>query len=311
MVSGAVVVSSQTTSVRAANLLASFIIIPMALLIQGESIIMFWARYNVLWWAIIGQLLIAGLLLRTGIAHFNREELLGRELDTLNLRWSWRTFKSAFWGQSRSLVGWYQNELADTLRSMAIPIGMIALAFAAAVWIGAGQARLFVLPAELLDWRQLDQGFLQGLEGIQFFSVAGVGTVWLHNLRVVALATVLGIFSFGVLAVIVLMLPFIIIGYFMANMANVGLNPIVFITALVLPHGILEIPAIILAGAAILHLGATFAAPAHGQAIGEAWLRSLADWAKVMLGLVLPLLLGAALLEVLLTPRLAVWILGS
>ena len=311
MVSGAVVVSSQTTSVRAANLLASFIIIPMALLIQGESIIMFWARYNVLWWAIIGQLLIAGLLLRTGIAHFNREELLGRELDTLNLRWSWRTFKSAFWGQSRSLVGWYQNELADTLRSMAIPIGMIALAFAAAVWIGAGQARLFVLPADLLNWRNLDQGFLQGLEGIQFFSIAGVGTVWLHNLRVVALATVLGIFSFGVLAVIVLMLPFIIIGYFMANMANVGLNPIVFFTALVLPHGILEIPAIILAGAAILHLGATFAAPAHGQAIGEAWLRSLADWAKVMLGLVLPLLLGAALLEVLLTPRLAVWILGS
>ncbi|MFN2290329.1 MAG: ABC transporter permease, partial [Anaerolineae bacterium] len=37
MVAGAVVVSSQTTSVRAANLLASFIIVPMALLIQGES----------------------------------------------------------------------------------------------------------------------------------------------------------------------------------------------------------------------------------------------------------------------------------
>ena len=53
MVSGAVVVSTQTTSVRAANLLASFIIIPMALLIQGESVIMFWARYSVLWWAIL------------------------------------------------------------------------------------------------------------------------------------------------------------------------------------------------------------------------------------------------------------------
>ena len=38
MVSGAVVVSSQTTSVRAANLLASFIIIPMALLMQAEAV---------------------------------------------------------------------------------------------------------------------------------------------------------------------------------------------------------------------------------------------------------------------------------
>ncbi len=44
MVSGAVVVSSQTTSVRAANLLASFIIIPMAMLLVGESMIMFWAK---------------------------------------------------------------------------------------------------------------------------------------------------------------------------------------------------------------------------------------------------------------------------
>jgi ABC-type transport system involved in multi-copper enzyme maturation permease subunit len=40
MVSGAVVISSQTTSVRAANLLASFIIIPIAELIIGESVIM-------------------------------------------------------------------------------------------------------------------------------------------------------------------------------------------------------------------------------------------------------------------------------
>ena len=73
MVSGAVVVSSQTTSVRAANLLASFIIIPMALLIQGESIVMFWGRYSALWLVIFGEVLIAWLLVRTGIAHFNRE----------------------------------------------------------------------------------------------------------------------------------------------------------------------------------------------------------------------------------------------
>ena len=90
MVSGAIVVSSQTTSVRAANLLASFIIIPMAFLIQGEAIIMFWAQYSVLWWAILGQVLITGLLIRTGVAYFNREDMLGRELDTLNLGWAWR-----------------------------------------------------------------------------------------------------------------------------------------------------------------------------------------------------------------------------
>ncbi|MDO9348276.1 MAG: ABC transporter permease subunit, partial [Anaerolineales bacterium] len=37
MVSGAIVISTQATSVRAANLMSSFVVIPMALLIQGES----------------------------------------------------------------------------------------------------------------------------------------------------------------------------------------------------------------------------------------------------------------------------------
>ena len=36
-----------------------------------------------------------------------------------------------------------------------------------------------------------------------------------------------------------------------------------------------------------------------------------ADWAKVMVGLVLPLLLGAAVLEVVITPKVAFWIFGG
>jgi len=266
--------------------------------------------YQVLWWAILGQLVIAGLLLRAGISQFNREELLGRDLDTLNLRRSWTIFRNAFLGKTSSLLGWYRSELSATLRDMKIPIFIMIFTLLAAVWLGAGQARNFALPANLLSLDNLDQGFLNGLENIQFFSIAGAGTIWLHNLRALALATILGIFSFGVLAVIILMLPLIMIGYLMANMASVGLHPATFFATLVLPHGILEIPAIILAGAAILRLGATLAAPSQGQPIGEAWLRSLAAWARVMLGLVTPMLLGAALLEALLTPRLVVWFLA-
>ena len=94
-------------------------------------------------------------------------------------------------------------------------------------------------------------------------------------------------------------------------MSSTGLPVTTFLAAMVFPHGILEIPAIILAGAAILRLGATLATPAKDKTIGEAWIAALADWAKVMLSLVLPLLLGAAALEVLLTPRIAVWLLGG
>jgi uncharacterized membrane protein SpoIIM required for sporulation/ABC-type transport system involved in multi-copper enzyme maturation permease subunit len=311
MVSGAVVISSQSTSVRSANLMASFIIIPMVLLIQAEAMIMFWARYDALWWVIMGQVFIAFLLIRTGVAHFNREELLGRELDTLNLAWVLRQFRQSFIGKASSVGSWYSHELRGTLRKMRLPAVIMTFALVAATLIGAQQANVFVLPPELLNWENLDRGSLQGLERIQLFSASGIGTVWLHNLRAIALATVLGIFSFGILGVLVLMVPFFLIGYFMASLASAGLPVTTFSLAVVLPHGILEIPAIILAGAAILHLGATLATPAQGKTIGEAWIAALADWAKIMLSVVLPLLLGAAVLEILVTPRIAIWLLGG
>src|SRR5690606_22993369 len=90
MVSGAVVVSTQATSIRSANLLSSFIIIPISLLIQGESVVMFWGNYSTLWWGVFGLVMLSVLLVRVGLAHFQREELLGREIDVLNLKWAWK-----------------------------------------------------------------------------------------------------------------------------------------------------------------------------------------------------------------------------
>ncbi len=304
MVSGAVVVSSQTTSVRAANLLASFIIIPMTFLIQGESVVMFWAKYDVLWWAIIGQIVIAVLLIRTGVAKFNREELLGRELDVINLRWGLSIFWKAFAGQAKSPLDWYRTEVYTTLKRLNLPVLLIAISLGIGMVIGAGQAKVFVLPPETLNLNNLGRGFVTGLEAIRFFSVQNVSLVWLHNLRVVILATFLGIFSFGVLGILVLMAPMILIGYFTGAVTSAGISPWAFMLAFVVPHGILEIPAIILVGAAILRLGGTLAAPSQGQTIGEAWLHALADWTRIFIGLVLPLLLGAAFLEVFVTPQM-------
>jgi ABC-type transport system involved in multi-copper enzyme maturation permease subunit len=311
MVSGAVIISSQTTSVKAANLLAAFVIIPMAFLIQGEAVVMFWARYYVLWWVIAGQAVIAALLIRSGISYFNREELLGRELDSLNFRWGWRVFVETFSGGERNLLDWYRRVVGPAVRRMLAPVLGMFLALVRGMWAGAGEASEFALPVKTLNLSNLDQGFINGLDAIRFFSVSGVGTVWMHNLRAILLATLAGFFSFGVLGVLVLMIPLMLVGYFMANAAAAGLSPMVFLGALVAPHGIFEIPAIVLAGAAIMHLGGTLLAPSHGQSIGEAWLRSLADWAKIVLGLVVPLLLAAAFVEVLLTPRVAVWLLGG
>lgn len=314
MVSGAVVISSQTTSTRAANLLASFIIVPMSLLLVGESMVMFWARYNVLWWAVFGQVLIAGLLVRTGIAHFNREELLGRELDTLNLTWGWRIFREQFINGADSIRSWYRSSAVPLLGQMRIPIILVALGLVAGMLVGAGQADVFPFPVDLIQWTNLDQGFIEGVEELEmfrFYSIGGVGYVLFHNLRSILLATFLGIFTFGVLGELILILPFGLIGYLMATVARAGLSPWTFFNAFILPHGVLEIPALVLAGAAILRLGATLATPANGETIGSAWLKAFADWTRTMVAWVIPLLLGAAILEIFLTPRVALWLFGN
>ncbi len=309
MVCGAVVVSTQTTSVRAANLLASFIVVPMALLIQGESIIMFWARYDILWWVIAAEAVIVVLLVRMGVSFFNREELLGRELDALNPKWAWKVFRKAFVGQAGSIGEWFTDELKKAVQRLALPAGIMAILLVIAMITGASQAQILQVPAGTFDQASLYRQFKEGMKSMPFFSISTVPMIWLHNIRAIALATLLGIFTFGVLGVLVIMLPLFVIGFFAWTMSGSGLSPWLWMAGFVLPHGLLEVPALIVAGAAILRLGGTLAAPAQGKTIGEAWLTALADWLKVLLILVIPLLLGAALLEVFVTPRLALMIL--
>jgi uncharacterized membrane protein SpoIIM required for sporulation/ABC-type transport system involved in multi-copper enzyme maturation permease subunit len=311
MVSGAIVVSSQATTVRAANLLASFIILPMALLIQGESMVMFWGRSNTLWWVILAQVVIAALLVRSGVAHFNREELLGRELDTLNMGWIWRTFWNAFTGQASNLWQWYRIEIVQTLRRIALPAILTLPALVGGIYAGTTQAKIFILPTQALQLPGLSKGFMSSIGALQFFSATGVSLVWLQNMRALLLASLMGIFTYGVLGILVVVLPFALIGYFMASLTVIGISPLNFLLAFVLPHGIVEIPAIMLAGGAILQTGAAIAAPSTKYSVGEALLHAIADWARVMIGLVAPLLLIAAALEVLVTPSVALKILGG
>lgn len=310
MVAGAVVISTQATSVRAANLLASFVIIPMAFVIQGESMVMFWAAYGALWWVILAMVILAVLLVRMGVTHFNREELLGREMDTLNLRESWWAFRAAFVGEARSLGAWYRVQVFGSLRRMAIPLAMMGLLLAIALGIGLDQARQFALPPDLFDLEDLELETFSRLGSISLLDPKGVLIIWFHNIRASILAMLLGLVSFGVFGALVLMLPLVLVGYFMGNLAVAGISPALFLAGFILPHGVFEVPAIGLVGAGILYMGAAMLTPAPDKTIGEVWLASLADWAKVMVGLAIPLMLLAATVEALVTPKIAVWLLG-
>ncbi len=314
MVSGAVVISTQTTSVRAANLLASFIIIPMSLLIQGESVMMLWADYRVLWWAVLAQVILAGMLVRMGITHFNREELLGRELDTLDLRRLVRVFADQFTGEAHSIGEWYRKEIPRTLRRLFIPMSWMTLLLVAGTLLGASLVKNSGLTAAILGLdrlKEIDQQILGQFRRLGFFSTTSMLTIWWHNLRAVSLAVILGTFTLGVLGALVLMLPFMVIGFFVGIASLGGTAPLTALAAVTLPHGLLEIPAIILAGAAILQVGAALVTPYRKQTIGEGLVSSIADWVKITLALVVPLLFGSALLEVFFSPQVLVRLLGG
>lgn len=313
MVSGAVVISTQTTSVRAANLLASFIIIPMSLLIQAESVMMLWADYRVLWWAVLAQLILAGLLVRMGITHFNREELLGREIDSLNLRWMWRLFRDEFVGEAHSISDWYHREIPRTIRRMTIPIGWMTVLLAAGIYLGVILVKdLGIAPGSIAldNLRTIEDQIMGQFRQLGFFTTSGVLTIWWHNLRAVTIAILLGTFTLGVAGALILMLPMIIIGFFSGMVSMAGINLFIVLAAVTLPHGIFEIPALILAGAAVLQVGASLVTPSRQQTIGEGLVSSIADWAKITLALVIPLFLVAAILEVFFSPQIVVRLLG-
>ena len=311
MVSGAVVISSQTTSVRAANLLASFIIIPVAQLIIGESLIMFWGRYHILWWIVLALTLIAIVLIRIGLRLFNREELLGKELDVLDLRWAGSLFWQAFTGGASSLRTWYRSVLTTSLRRIRMPVLITFIVLTVGFVAGYHYASVFTLPGELFDWHTSGGEFEAALRRFGMYSTAGWLKIFLINLRALAVATLLGLFTLGVLGEILLMAPIAIVGYFAGNFAIAGNNPILLLSGLVAPHAVLEVPAALLAGAAILQIGMAAISLPRGSSIGEGWIKAAAEWLRIMTGLVIPLLLAAAALEVFITPRVALWLLAG
>jgi uncharacterized membrane protein SpoIIM required for sporulation/ABC-type transport system involved in multi-copper enzyme maturation permease subunit len=325
MVSGAVVVSSQTTSVRAANLLASFIIIPMALLVQGEALIMFWANYDVLWWIVLFLLVVDVVLVRMGIRIFNREELLGREIDELNLPYLWRVFLGRlrwepwFFGRDVSrlpawsrwlgvLGGLYLRDIPAILRRSRLAVAAVVIALLLSAYVGYAFAAQYPFPPDLLQRQVSAQSFTRS-QNLGLFSFTAWGVLY-HNLRVLVAAALLAVFSFGALAIALMMLPLAVIFFLVVQAAPVY-DPVLFFAAAVLPHGVLEIPAVVLSTALSVRLGAAFMARPQGLTVSEGWLWALADLVKVFFALVLPLLALAAVVEVYVTPLIVVRVLGG
>lgn len=308
MVSAAIVISVQSTSVRAANLLASFIIIPVAILMQGESVLMFWGTDKVLWLAIVAVVIMAGLLVRLGLAHFEREYLLGREFDSLNLRWMARTFWNAFRGESKSLFGWYRREVQKAMRQLVVPL-LIVLGIAVAVywlsyhWVTVNVPKM-LSAATPGDYADIVKDARQSVGLVQADQQMSAPGIFANNVRVTFLIFLGGVVSFSVLGVMAYLVNVGMIGAVLGIFKLIGVPPTLLFLAGLLPHGIFEIPALMFASAIVLRIGAALMTPQTGKSMGQVVLELAADWAKVFLGVVIPLLAIAALVEAYITPSI-------
>jgi uncharacterized membrane protein SpoIIM required for sporulation/ABC-type transport system involved in multi-copper enzyme maturation permease subunit len=322
MVTGAVVVSSQTTSTRAANLLASFIIIPMALVIQGESVIMFLAPdaespngISALWAIIVGMMLVVVLFLRLGNSIFNREELLGRSIDAVNLRSAFRRLRTHFLAvddagtRARGVIDWYRRGVALSLRRARVPIMIASLVFALALAIG-------IYVGTLPQWQlPLPAGIDRSAETFKRFinpqiQTAALGFIVWNNLRVLLAVLLLSIFSFGVVALSLTPAVYVILGYIVTQVVISG-NSLGIVAAAVIPHGIIEIPVAALAAGMAFRLGAIVTRPPAGMTVGQAWLMAAADTLRVGVGVIVPGLFVSAFIEAFITPQIVLAVLGG
>src|SRR3989441_10297558 len=79
MVAGAVIISLNARTMRAANGMASFIILPMSVVLQVEAALILLGRAEFLWGFALLMTIVAIVLLRMGFNGFSREALLARD----------------------------------------------------------------------------------------------------------------------------------------------------------------------------------------------------------------------------------------
>ncbi|HSL42034.1 MAG TPA: stage II sporulation protein M [Anaerolineales bacterium] len=308
MVSSAIVISVQATTIRSANLLASFVVVPVAFLLQGETVLIFWGNEDVLWYAVAGVALLATLLVRLGLSHFRREYLLGREIDTLNFKMIGRTFSDRFKGQAKSVGEWYRTELPVTLKQLRQPLAIVlGLAMIAGIvsyaWVITNvPAYISLTPERVHEFRTFIADNLANLDALGEALPAPL--LFFHNARTTIVFLLLGLLSFGTLGLTLFIGNIALVGGVLGAADLVGYSPILAFAAGILPHGIFELSAIILATAAMLKVGAQLVTPQPDKSLGEILLISLADWFRIFVGIVLPFLAIAAVIEIYITPLL-------
>ena len=279
MIAGAVIISLNARTMRAANVMASFIILPMSVVLQAEAALILIGRSEFLWGFAALMIVLAAVLLRMGLAGFSREALLAREVG---LR---KPLQRAI-----GAVRWSLRERPGIVRLVwlrRLPVAVAAIGFMAGVGVGFLAGKTAAIPGPVVRpvLSSLINASGGATQGQQVLGIFG------HNLLAFVLAAVLAIFTAGLSGFALTFLPGFLLGYAAALSSwSVALAGVVL-------NGLVEIPAAVVAGGLAIHIGA---AAIHMEPNGGWTARALiafADYARALRWLV-PALALAAVLEV-------------
>jgi uncharacterized membrane protein SpoIIM required for sporulation len=308
MVSAAIVISVQATTIRAANLMASFVVVPVAFLLQGETLLIFWGNEDVLFMAVLGLTILSALLIRLGLAHFKREYLLGREIDSLNVKSMWQRFLNRVSGDATSIIDWYRTELPVTLRQLRQPLLIVVgiaviTVITSYAWVVLNVPKFIdITPNRVHEVQSYVRNNLGNLDVLD--ENAPAPWIFLSNVRSMVGFLFAGLISFSTLGLALFIFNMSLIGAVLGGASLIHFSPLAVFAVAILPHGIFELTAVFIATAAVLRTGAVLVTPQPDKSLGEVFLLSLADWFRVFIGLVVPLLAIAAVIEVYVTPQI-------
>jgi uncharacterized membrane protein SpoIIM required for sporulation/ABC-type transport system involved in multi-copper enzyme maturation permease subunit len=280
MVAGAVIVSLNARTMRAANVMASFIILPMSVVLQVEAALILLGRAEILWGFALAMTAVAIVLLRMGFNGFSREALLAREVGNRHpLQRAARAVRVSFERRPGILRLIWMRRTPLLLATAGFPAGAL-------VGYVAGMSN--AIPSTVV--RPVLTSLVRSAgSGGTFGETAAIFS---HNVFAFILVAALAIMTAGLSGFLLTFAPGFLLGFAAAlsswSLALTGIAP----------NGLVEIPAAIVAGGLAIHIGAT---AIHLDARGG-WsarvLAALADYVRALRWLV-PALAVAAVLEAL------------
>ena len=293
MVTGATIVSSQTKTLRSANVMASFIIIPMSGVIQGESVLIISKLEWILWGVTAILAVVALLLFRLGVLTFNRENILSKDSRPPDRRALLRRARSALPRSPGVVAGGLARQLRGVpgaYRRSRSAIAVSAALLTVGVLLGAIFEQL-----GLLSSQPVLQAVSSASAGHEVVTGSPhlFGFIFAHNVVVGLFMLALAPVTLGVLGGLLMIINGFVIGY--VGGFFFGLHRLGFFACGIAPHGVLELPALVFAYAFALRVGASMVRPSP-----EGWLRgmrlALGDYLRGAL-LFVPMFAVAAVIE--------------